>query len=769
MAQLLNSDDTFGKREAAESLLKVRPSDVANADTRKLIARGYRSIAAAEFGPDKDKAVQGLVIWGGKYSVPILIELLEKDKHGHSEEVFDALAQLKDPQGAEAVTRRLGDFFSHDKAVNCLRRMGSAAEPALIKAAPSNDADVSLAAVQLLGEVGGEASNKVLQQASTARNQQVKLAAREALRRIRERQRSGESVDNPGASADPDSPFAEGSGPAVDITARNTRDFANAASRNLPGVGDSPLNEEASGEAADLDEGDWSQVNALLPGDPAGTGVASDPAKEASTGSWKPQPIRLGNVSSPHERPVALAVSGGEMPVAAVVFNDPFNKSMARMETANLRQRKSLGSTNVVGGAKQCYLSPSGARLLIVAEEGFHKRKARLDIWSMTGGKPIEELSWWPFATSKDTWGANEMVWADWIDDDQLLVVNGAGTTVLWRLDGKKAHAVYQIDANGQSIPALSPGRAYMALATQRGVEIYRATDGEILARMENVRPGAGQVAFNADATKLACLSGKSIYIWDAGTGKLERDFDCTNISHGDVTWLDNDHLLVGGSDVVDIPHRLLLWRYEATNLPSAHRGALRWYVMQSNNIMGLVPTKVLQPEMLAAAKELDPDSMLALKPGAKVSLDIQLGGEEQQKAESAIREALKQNGFEVVEDSPLKISARIVTGESETKEYGRGFFNREDREQVTATSKLYEVELTVDGQSAWKNTSTIQMGNSPPVIWLKEGESGQQALDRQNAERSAHFSFSAAIPRYVVHPKYAKPLGTSKISLAGN
>ena len=239
--------------------------------------------------------MQGLVIWGGKYSVPILIELLEKDKHGHSEEVFDALAQLKDPQGAEAVARRLGDFFSHDKAVNCLRRMGSAAEPALIKAAPSNDADVSLAAVQLLGEIGGEASNKVLQQASTARNQQVKLAAREAMRRIRERHAVVNRWISPVRLADPDSPFAEGSGPAVDITARNTRDFANAASRNRPGVGDSPLNEDGSGEAADLDEGDWSQVNALLPGDPAGAGVAADPAKDAPGVDWKPQPVRLGN------------------------------------------------------------------------------------------------------------------------------------------------------------------------------------------------------------------------------------------------------------------------------------------------------------------------------------------------------------------------------------------------------------------------------------------------------------------------------------------
>jgi hypothetical protein len=101
-------------------------------------------------------------------------------------------------------------------------------------------------------------------------------------------------------------------------------------------------------------------VNALLPGDPEGTGVPADPAKDGGPAGWKPQPTRLGNTSSAHERPVAMSVSGGASPLAVVVYEDPFNKTMARMETANLRQRKSLGSSSVVGGAKQCYLSPSG-------------------------------------------------------------------------------------------------------------------------------------------------------------------------------------------------------------------------------------------------------------------------------------------------------------------------------------------------------------------------------------------------------------------------
>ena len=767
LAQLLNSDDTFGKKEAAASLLKVRPNDVASADTRKLIARGYRAMVAEERGFSQNTAIQGLVIWGGKYSVPILVELVDKDKHGQSEELYDALGQLKDPQGAEAVARHLGDFFTHQNAVNSLRKMGSAAEEALIKAAPSSNADVSLAAVQLLGEVGSDKSTAVLQKATTARNAQVKTAARESLKRIRDRKKSGEAVDKPAVAADPNSPFAEGSGPPVDITARNTRDFAKNEPRNIPGVPGLPANEDSAEEPAELDEGDWSQVNALLPGDPAGAGVAADPAKDAPGADWKPQPVRLGNAGSPHERAEAMAISGGKSPIAVLAHVDPFNKSMARLETINLRQRKSVGSSNIVGGVEKCYLSPSGTRVLLVAEEGFHNRKARLDVWAMNGGKPTEQATWWPFATSKGMWGPNEIVWADWVDDDQLLVVNGEGTTVLWRLDGKTAHAIYQIDANGRCTPALSPGRANMALATPRGVEIFRASDGEILARMEDVRPGAGQVAFNVDGTKLACVSDKSVYTWDATTGKLERDFDCTNLKSGDVTWLDNDHLLVGGTDVVDLKRRVILWRYEAPNLPAASSGQWRWLVMQSNNILGLVPTKMLQPEVLAAAKDLDPDAILALKPGAKVSLDIQIGGDEQMKAESAIRASLEQNGMGVVPDSPLRISARLVAGNSETKEYGSGFFNRENREQVTTTDQRYEVELLVDGQSAWKKTSTLHAG-SPPVVWLKEGESAQQAVDRQNAARTAGFSFSASIPRYVVHPKYAEPMGTSKISLGG-
>lgn len=328
LAQLLNSDDTFGKQDAAQTLLRVRPGDVANTETRKLIARGYRNLAMEGRGHQQEEAIRGLVIWGGKYSVPVLIELIEKEGRHPSDELFVALGQLKDPRGAEVVARYLGDFFNHDAAIASLRRMGPAAESALIEAAPSNDAKVSLAAVLLLGDVGSDKSLQILQRATQARNPEIKQAARNALKRIRVRMKSGEPAEA-ADEVDPDSPFAEGSGPPVDITARNTQDYADRIGRDRSRASAIPPTEdssaaEADGELADLNEGDWSQVNALLPGDPAGAGVPADPARDQPAADWKPQPTRLGKLTSAHEHAVAIDVAGGKSPLAVVIYVDPF-------------------------------------------------------------------------------------------------------------------------------------------------------------------------------------------------------------------------------------------------------------------------------------------------------------------------------------------------------------------------------------------------------------------------------------------------------------
>jgi HEAT repeat protein len=96
---------------------------------------------------------------------------------------------LKEPTGAAAACRKLGNFFNHDAAVACLRKMGPVAEDSLIKTAPSNDPKVSLTAVKLLGELGTDKSIEILSNAAKSRNPDIRDAARDAVKSIRQRKK----------------------------------------------------------------------------------------------------------------------------------------------------------------------------------------------------------------------------------------------------------------------------------------------------------------------------------------------------------------------------------------------------------------------------------------------------------------------------------------------------------------------------------------------------------------------------------------------------
>lgn len=177
-------------RDAVDALLQINPHDIQDKDVRKQIARNFRDLAMKDgFNKDKGKAIQGLALYGGSFSVPILIELLENEKTTVPSELFDALASFPDARCAEAVSKKLGDFFSHDAAVEALRKMGPTAEDALMKAAPSNNANVSLAAVELLGEVGTQKSLTLLGKAAKSSNPEVREAAKEAMVAIHDRSR----------------------------------------------------------------------------------------------------------------------------------------------------------------------------------------------------------------------------------------------------------------------------------------------------------------------------------------------------------------------------------------------------------------------------------------------------------------------------------------------------------------------------------------------------------------------------------------------------
>jgi len=97
------------------------------------------------------------------------------------------LASFPDARGAEALSKKLGNFFNDKNAARALRRMGPVGEDALIKVASSDIPEVSLAAVQLLGEVGTQKSLTLLAKAAKSPNPDVASAAKTSMGSIRER------------------------------------------------------------------------------------------------------------------------------------------------------------------------------------------------------------------------------------------------------------------------------------------------------------------------------------------------------------------------------------------------------------------------------------------------------------------------------------------------------------------------------------------------------------------------------------------------------
>jgi HEAT repeat protein len=185
LADIMATGEHFAKEKAIDALLNATPTEVSSPETRKKIAKNFKKLAESDSTFDKKKAIKGLVIWGGQFSVPILLKMLDDSHHFEQIEIMKALGDLKDPQAAEALASRLGDFSTHDVAFAALKQLGSGAEDALLDVAPSEDPKICLAAITLLGNSGTEKSLEFLRQAQSAsRNSDVRAAAKIATKKI---------------------------------------------------------------------------------------------------------------------------------------------------------------------------------------------------------------------------------------------------------------------------------------------------------------------------------------------------------------------------------------------------------------------------------------------------------------------------------------------------------------------------------------------------------------------------------------------------------
>jgi hypothetical protein len=185
LAKLLADKQSEHHQRAVEALATLEPAKVADKNLRIEIARAFRTLAT---GPDANEmSIRGLSNWGGKFSVPLLIEMLSSGQAPHKQVLFEGLAAHPTAEGAAAIYAQLKTGADRESAAEALSKMGAVAEDVVLAGLPAENAEVNLASVKVLGEVGTNQSVAMLRRATKSENEELKEASLEAIRKIRDR------------------------------------------------------------------------------------------------------------------------------------------------------------------------------------------------------------------------------------------------------------------------------------------------------------------------------------------------------------------------------------------------------------------------------------------------------------------------------------------------------------------------------------------------------------------------------------------------------
>jgi hypothetical protein len=534
-----------------------------------------------------------------------------------------------------------------------------------------------------------------------------------------------------------------------------------------------------SGDGDDAPEANWSSVSTVAVSDP---------------GKWALKPDAAPATEKPVNKPIILASTvkskgKGELPFfehvdnllfdrgrgrALVVIRDgsPGKELDVKLQRVDLLQGKAGEPFNYPSKMKPVDLDPAGEQLLSRDDFMFSPRHkvSGVGIWKLEekGLKKVKTFS----AHEPGEFHKGAPEWAQFVDADHIITVSFPNKLAMFQVS--KARAVYKMDlAHGSGIPALSANRKYLAVSVNDGVYILDALTGDSLAKMPGDPGSVSALSFRPDGTQLAGFSAQRLSVWNLEKGDLYRDIYFSQALHATkIDWLDRGYLLVGGQNLIDLDRRIVLWRYQFEGMNAGspafgESGGAFWYALtsQDRKERGLFRARLPHEEALKTAASLRADDLLAVKPGAQVSLSVNVQGDpnEQQKALNALTAQLRQLGMSVVNGGSLVLQASTETGKTSTIEY-HAFGRLGGSEKATVTEQISRLKFVENGKVIWE---AVSVSGAPHILHMKQGETAQQALapyQRPNVQ----FFVNVKVPQYVARPSEAGAYGASQFTPQG-
>jgi hypothetical protein len=374
--------------------------------------------------------------------------------------------------------------------------------------------------------------------------------------------------------------------------------------------------------------------------------------------------------------------------------------------------------------------------------------------------------------------------WARIIDDDLVLQRSGRQGLVCWDTAAKRARYRFLQESFFAPSPTLSGGRKYLFVPEDKGVRILESTSGRIVSALP-AEHGSSGVAISEDGRKAAVLNQFALAVWDltnpAGEPQRYQAEGIGTPFHADMSWVGADRLMCdsGGPRIVlfSLKHKVSLWNYEFDSSAISETSGRRVREIVDQHLVygatlnegakrGLAVGAVLLPgpqvDEIAAA--LDVESLLAIKPGTAIRLDIQ-AGENNARVQAAMEATIKKNGWTVSPTATTVLVAELKRGQQQTIEYHVSGFGRGDsNSSASVVPYVSSVKIMIGDQVAWEGgTST----GAPVMMMLKPGQSVQAEVDRWQRP-DVEFFEKLDIPAKILDPTKRSGLGTTQVTNRG-
>ncbi|RCS54122.1 hypothetical protein DTL42_02940 [Bremerella cremea] len=417
-------------------------------------------------------------------------------------------------------------------------------------------------------------------------------------------------------------------------------------------------------------------------------------------------------------------------------------------------------------------VAPNGGMMVAVRDNGWG-RGSDLALFKIEDNQ-LKPLYWFN-AVAGDR---EEIYWASFLPGNRLATISSEKLVIIWDLNNPAGpKAVYQGSTGGPKKAITSPAGELMIFPAGNNIAVVDTINAKLAGWIER-ETAPTELALSSDGRTLAAFHPFAVTLYSMETGAELKKFA---VSHGfsevNFRWI-GDHLMVGNV-VYDVQRELAIWNYQG--LPDGYDvyyGDYHLAAFGEDKRTTLTIFKLPHAAALAAAENVDPLAVYAMRPGDGVKVVFNLSGapaQVQQDAQNAVQAKIDELGWVKLDNAVTVMEITVEPLKQDTQDYyvRKGFgpffapsFGQPTgpKETVTFTPWKHSLVIKVGGKQIY---STGYTRSAPQNLQLKENESPQAAVNRIVQPDGKSFK-TMKVPPHLLKPEYQGGMGSSRLTKAG-